>query len=359
MRLLVTIAHYFKKDSSAEWHGTLGSGRAPVARIAALNAEIVSLHRYFGPHRAAIDDKLRAFDKAERNTIDIVVITVRGCHVLDQIGIDPKTYTINHFDGPPLMLPFEAQRIMRERVGGYDLYAYMEDDHVIVDPDFFRKITWFVECFGPGAMLIPTRYEMAHSGTPAKVEFSPRLSRRATAAFRRPDLLPSLVGCWHGREQTFRLPNNPHTGCFFVTDAQLKHWIAQPSFYDRDSSFVSPLESAATYAPGRVFGMYKPAEPDPWFLAVEHFGAHYAARAAPPGESYGEPPLLALAEAAAGGNAVLPRGIGNESINTVIAQASQLRHELHHLKSSRSALAKALAAAIWKRSFWKRFLRKR
>ena len=49
MRLLITIAHYFKTETGPDWHHVVGSGRAPLAKIAALNAQIVALHRYFGP----------------------------------------------------------------------------------------------------------------------------------------------------------------------------------------------------------------------------------------------------------------------------------------------------------------------
>jgi hypothetical protein len=348
MRILVTIAHYFKREAGHDLYDALGSGRAPLAKIAALNSQIVSLHRYFGPRRVVGNPTLRAFDTVTANTLDIVIMTVRGANILDWIGIDPSLYRIEYFEGAPMMLAFEAQRIMRERAGDYDLYAYLEDDLTIVDPDFFAKILWFVETFGPDVMLVPTRYEMAHSGSLAKIEFSPRLSANTLAPFRRGEWAPALTASWHGREQTFRLPNNPHSACFFVTDDQLKRWIAQPSFYDCDSSFVDPLVSAATYAPGRAFGMYMPAEPDLWFLAIEHYGTRYAAAIAPEGETFGEPPLLALAEAAtADGAALSSLGSGASTINTSVAEAAKLRYQLERLRRSRSTLAKALAAAIW------------
>lgn len=157
-----------------------------------------------------------------------------------------------------------------------------------------------------------------------------------------------MTGRWHDRQQTFRLPNNPHSGCFFVTDEQLRRWIAHPSFYDRDTSFCDPLASAATYAPGRVFGLYKPAEPDPWFLAIEHYGTRYSAGFAPEGKTYGEPPLLSIAEASASGNGGLTSsGSGLPSINVTIAEAAQLRYQLDRITHSRTALAKALTKAMW------------
>ena len=341
MRLLITIAHTFT-ETGPDWHQVVGSGRAPLPKIAALNAQIVALHRYFGPRRLARDARAGSIAGAEPNTLDIVIMTVRGANVLDQIGIDPSEYKVEYFDGPPLMLAFEAQRIMRERAGAYDFYGTMEDDLSVTDPAFFEKIGWFAAEFGPDKMLAPARYEISHTGTLAKMTIEPRLSGDTVKALRRAGLPATLSGRWHGREQTFHLPNNPHGGCYFLTDAQLRHWMAQPSFDDRDESWVDPLVSAATYAPGRVFGMYRAGEPDPWFLEIEHFGTFYASMAAQPGQRFGEPPLLALAENAGQGGAA-PGG----TINTVTAEAHALRHELESLKRSRTRLARAFLASCW------------
>jgi hypothetical protein len=347
MRLLVTVAHYFKPQSVSEWHQVTGSGRDALARIAALNSAIVALHRYFGPHRGARDSRLQKYDTAVANRLDIVIMTVRGSNVLDSIGIDPSTYSVEYFEGPPPMLGFEAQRIMRERAGGYDIYAYLEDDLTIVDPAFFEKISWFVETFGPDVMLTPTCYEMAHSGIPAKIQVAPRISSKMLVPLLRSELAPRLTGRWNGREQTFRLPHNPHSASFFVTDLQLKRWMTHPTFYDRDASYIDPLVSAATYAPGRIFGLYRPAEPDPWFLATEHYGTRYTAGCAPAGKIYGEPPLLSLAEGAGGDGRQSALFKGRiDTINSIIGEASELRNQLDGLKRSRSRLAKALAAAI-------------
>jgi len=355
MRLLVTIAHYFKQDSFAELHRGAGSGRSPFARIAELNEQIVALNKYYGSRCLSLNPDRPPPVAAGNDTLDIVVMTVRGANLLAWIGIDPATYTVAYFDGVPRMLPFEAQRIMRERAGGYDLYGYFEDDLIIDDPAFFAKIAWFAEKFGPNALLMPVRYEFAHTGTPTKVAIDHRLSSKALAPFRRMPVPTVQRGSWNGREQTFRLPQNPHSGCFVVTDTQLKLWMGQPSFYDRDVSWIGPLESASTYSPGKVFGLYIAAEPDPWFLQIEHYGTRYAATVAPLGEIYGEPPLLAMVEAAASaGSEGIPQalgtmGVGHNTINSLVGEAAGLRHRLRALESSRSKLAKALVSAVWRK----------
>lgn len=357
MRILVTIAHYFKQSGGgSSWHTGLGSASATLPKLAALNAQIIALHRYFGGRRLSFNpDDPQGQSAASADTLDIVVMTKRDANLLEWIGIDPKTYSVDYFDGAPLMLPFEAQRIMRERLGHYDLYAYMEDDLIVDDPAFFAKIAWFAREFGPRALLLPIRYEMASTGTPAKISLSVRLSDQQRAPFERAGFVSVVKGRWNGVEQTFRLPHNPHAGCYILTDEQLRLWSEQPTFYDRDGSWVSPLESAATYAPGKVFGFYMPAEPDPWFLQIEHFGARLAMRLRPDGQVFGEPLLLAIAEAAqadtAGTNQILARmGKTGDSLVERAAQAAQLREELRALKASRSLMFKTLLATMLRKA---------
>jgi hypothetical protein len=356
MRLLVTIAHYFKQDPPSQWIRSGGSSRSPFAKIAALNAAIVALHRYFGPRRLALNpDDPQAGVEPSGDVLDIVVMTMRGANLLEWIGIDPAAYAVSYFDGEPQMLAFEAQRIMGERAGGYDLYAYMEDDLIVDDPAFFAKIAWFADICGPRAMLLPIRFEMAHTGTPAKVAIGIRLSSGAIAQIRRPGAPLELEARWNGGRQGFYLPNNPHVGFHAVTDAQLKLWMGSGSFYDRDRSWIDPLVSAATFAPGKQFALYHPAPPDPWFLEIEHFGTRFASTLARPDELFGEPPLLGLIEAAAAREAGgLPQALAAmapdyKTNNVLIGEAAKLRHRLQHLENSRSELAKALATALWRK----------
>ncbi len=356
MRALITIVHYFKNEAHRDLREAPGSGRAPLARLAALNSQIVALHRYFGGNHLARDPRQAArFESLARPTLDIIILTVRGANLLEGIGIAPSVYRVEYFDGPPVMLGFEAQRLMREHAGAYDFYGYFEDDLTITDPAFLEKIGWFTSTFGPEMMLLPQRYEMAHSGTPAKVAIEPRLSKDALSSLRRPSLPPTLTGRWNGREQTFSLPQNPHAACFVLTGEQLQQWMRHPSFYDREVLWDDPLVSASTYGPGRVFGLYKPDEPDPWFLEIEHYGTYYSASLAPVGQTFGEPPLLALAEAAigktdaAGMVGAQPPGT---TINAMAAEAAHARRELETLLQSRSGLAKAFVAATWRK--WRR-----
>ena len=363
MRVLVVTCHYFGQKTDGSTAAIFSSQLDPLARIAAVNASFVALHRHFGPRRHGKDPSTRLpEDRTPERTLDIVVLQVPGKGLLDSIGIDPGCYAIEYFDGPPMMLCFEAQRVLRERVGGYDVYAVIEDDMVIHDPLFLDKVATFARAFGDRTLLQPTRYEMAQSGTPAIVVGDPTLSSDTLAPFRRAGQKERLTMDWLGREQTFVLPQNPHASGYFLTDAQLRHWIGTPWFYDRDASWVGPIESAMSLSVGRAFDVYRPGFPDPFFLSIEHYGTRYARATAPPGVTYGDAPLLQIAHEAlqrsrgAAAQTDLPAGgadaLGDlffqsaASFNALVRERDSALFELGALKRSRSRLFKQLVATL-------------
>src|SRR6266567_6003372 len=172
MRLLIVIAHFFGGLPNSPDARVSGQHKA-AARIAALNSSMVALYRHFGPFRRkfGFEPELGSTVQKGRSApvLDVVILAVSGKGLLDHIGIDPSCYEIEHFKGDPQMLMFEAQRVLRDRVGGYDFYGVTEDDIAIYDPTFFQKLSWFEESFGSSALLKPTRYELLKSGIPVSV----------------------------------------------------------------------------------------------------------------------------------------------------------------------------------------------
>jgi hypothetical protein len=294
MRILVAMSHYFGTKPESQTRPPLGSQIEPIARIAACNTSIVALHRNFGPNRHTIEGA--HLPRADEHCLDIVVLTVRGNELLDAVGLDPSYYSVEYFGGPPERLELDIPRILRDRIGGYDFYCFMEDDLIIHDPAFFAKLRWFQDHFGPRALLAPLRYEMSATGMPAKIVIDPLLPEKSLAPFRRPGQHERIAADWNGSTQSFHLPRNPHAASYFLTDEQLRHWVQQPTFADGDDSWGWPIESGATLGVGKVFDIYKAADPDPFFLELEHYGALYAVRHAPAGRKYGEAPLLAIAQ---------------------------------------------------------------
>jgi len=349
MRLLVITPHFYRPhaDSSLVF---FCSQIEPLARIAAFNAMVVALHRHFGPRRHGLDPNTRLpDDRTPKRVLDLVVLQIPGCGLLEHVGIDPSCYELELFAGPSEMLIFEAQRVLRDRVGNYDYYAVIEDDMIIHDPLFFDKLAWFECNFGTEALLKPTRYEMAQSGLPAMVVNEPDISENLLSPLRRPNQPRHLSARWAGHEQSFVIPRNPHAGGYFVSDSQLRHWLKMPWFYDRDPSWVGPLESATNLSIGRTFNVYKPSSPDPFFLSIEHYGTRYARATAPPGKTYGDTPLLELAYRALRGENDGILSSTASGLNALMQRQDALVTELGSLKRSRSKLLVALCAAIFEK----------
>lgn len=354
MRLFVVIPHYFGSGDAANSSPLSSSYLDPLSRIAALNDAIVSLHRNFGPYRNTIEGtELQPPGGAELNVIDIVILAMRDRHVLPHLGLDSGTYSVEYVEGAPTQIPFHAQRLMRDRLGQYDFYCVIEHDIAIHDPAFFEKLAWFQSSFGLRALLAPTRVETASTGTPGKVIVDPVLHPNSTAPFRREGQRPELRGVWNGRDHRFELPSNPHASCFFLTQAQLSYWVAQPTFDDGDDSWVGPIESAVTLGVGKAFDIYKCVSPDPFFLEVHHFGTLFASVNPPKGRRYGEPPLLAIAQNAMrvahnrGQDGLLPPDMALWlSEGTMAEQVAQIAQEAAVERSGlRAELSNASAAS--------------
>jgi hypothetical protein len=297
VRILVVIPHYFGPKEYDDHTQKYGSNIEPIGRIAALNETIIALHRHFGPNRHTLEGVVIPGDESvPSRCLDIVIVAKRDRHLLAEIGIAPTAYVAEFVDDEAIFLPFHAQRLLKDRFGHYDFYCMMEDDLGIHDPLFFEKLDWFQDQFGPKFLLAPVRFEMSSSGDPAKVITDPLLPELLRLPFRRRGQRKEIAADWHGQSQMFCLPSNPHAASYFLTKEQLSYWIEQPSFDDRDASWVGPLESATTLSVGKVFDIYKPTTPDPFFLEIQHFGIRYAAQNPPHGQRYGEPPLLAIAQ---------------------------------------------------------------
>jgi hypothetical protein len=367
VRLFVVIPHYFGPGDPANSSQVIGAYVEPLGRIAALSETIACLHRNFGPNRNTLSGDEVASPEGP-NTIDIVIVTMRDRNILAEIGVDPSIYTVEYVDGPPTQIPFHAQRLMKERLGRYDFYCLMEDDLAIHDPEFFAKLRWFQDCFGVTVLLAPTRVETAYAGTPAKIVIDPLLTPAQSAPFRRAGQRERLVATWHGTEWDFELPSNVHAACFFLSGEQLAYWVRQPSFDDKDASWIAPVESAVSLGIGKVFDIYKSARPDPFFLEVHHYGTFYAGRNAPHGRRYGEPPLLAIAQGAArkagethnaGRDAIrawLAAGTAGEAVSELVRQSvewAHLRRQVSDLdaqaqrREAEIAALKAELVSVW------------
>ncbi|MGV3484615.1 MAG: calcium-binding protein, partial [Planctomycetaceae bacterium] len=160
--------------------------------------------------------------------------------------------------------------VLRESIDRAEWFGYLEDDLWIADALWLEKLAWFQSIAGEDALLLPNRFERSDGPLAAKAYVDGNLAKRVTTAYQDLDDRAELIASCMDREVRFVRARNPHAGCYFVTQTQLRSWMSQPSFNDRDAAFIGPLESAATLGIMRTFRIYKPAIENAGFFEIEH-----------------------------------------------------------------------------------------
>jgi hypothetical protein len=268
VRILVAIPHYFDPGGGGPY-----SSRGPDAgpRVAALRACLAALHRLWGRPHALLDHARRQVVPLPGTgaALDVVLCTTRGRHLLDRLpaGLFRHRPTA----AEPALLGFECHAALRDGLGNYAWFCYLEDDLVVHDPWLFRKVAWFGTLAGGDALLQPYRYEIGRlDAAVPRLYLDGDLPAHETARYQDVTDRPELTGEFLGRPVTFRRALNPHAGCFFLDADRMTRWAARPDFLDRDTGFIGPLESAATLGVMRTFRVYKPAPHDAAFLEIQH-----------------------------------------------------------------------------------------
>src|SRR5207249_2987067 len=132
-------------------------------------------------------------NRATAAAADVVVCTAGGRHLLDRLPLGAGYFTHRPTAAEPQLLGFECHAVLRERLGGYDFYCYLEDDLVFRDPWFFVKCRWFAGRFGEGCVLMPNRYEAARGRIVHKAYVDGPLRPEVTAPFQDVSVEPELT----------------------------------------------------------------------------------------------------------------------------------------------------------------------
>lgn len=275
MRILATIPHFYKADGGGK-HGS--QQRDPRPRLLAIAQCITALHQLFGTSQRFIQIHQRQAIPANtdpESSIDIVVCTTGNQHLLNDLPIATTLYTHYSTQAEPMMLGFECQAVLRDRLAEYDYYCFLEDDLILHDPWLFTKLGWFNAQVGDLNLLQPNRYEVSMTHSVHRCYVDGEIRPRATEAFQNVQEQPILTATILGKTVRFGRSLNPHSGCYFLNARQMDHWVKQPHFLDRDTRFIGPLESAATLGIMKTFRIYKPAPEHANFLEIQHFGTGF------------------------------------------------------------------------------------
>jgi len=276
MRILITMPHFFNRAGNGQ-HGSTQSDPQP--RLAALTHALRNLYTHYAgaqEYWVRAGDRLQPYPANQDTSMvmDIVICTTSDHHLLDQLVLPPGLYEERRVDCDPLLLGFACHTVLQERLGDYDLYGYLEDDLLLHDPAFFTKIHHVQQLTAGKAVLQPHRFE--RYGTMAEfkkvyIDFDFHAPVPGALPAAAPITLDLL-----GQSIALQPAMNSHAGCFFLSQAQMSHWASQAHFGSRDTTYVGPLESAATLGLVRTFNVYKPARHNANFLEIEHFGQRWS-----------------------------------------------------------------------------------
>ncbi|MDO8380747.1 hypothetical protein [Phenylobacterium sp.] len=277
MRILVTIAHYFSAEANPRHASTRESRREDRKR--AVEEVICAYRGQFGTS-TTMDVGTKSFQPGvgSDDDIDIVAVTTHEKHLLEPdfcrtYGVKVAKLELEN----PRMLGFSAHQIMAQRANQYDLFVFSEDDLRVNDPSFFSKLAWFNQAYGQKRVLSPNRIEWNRKAPTLKTYIDGDLN--AQIADQMNAFVPdddALYGAPLGRQMVMRRARNPHSGFFALTRDQLNYWMRRPHWMDRDVSFISPLESAATLGIAKTFSIYKAFGRSAGFLEIEHLDSGFS-----------------------------------------------------------------------------------
>jgi hypothetical protein len=283
LKILVTIPHFFESRGNNTYGSTSGdAGR----RATALGHCLSGLHQSLGPRQAFLlclhpyipgkgNGQLAKVNTHAATRLDIAVCTAGDSHVLPLLQVAPGLFHHQPTSSAPMMLGFACHRILKANLGKYDFYAYVEDDLLVHDAMFLAKIRWFAETFGDDCVLFPHRYESDPKQPVQRLYIDGPVRPDFSANWQDVNDRRTLEGGFPGSTWMFERWPNPHSGCFFLSAAQMERWAASPHFDDADCSFAGPLESAASLGIMKHFRIYKPSAANAGFLEIQHLHNRY------------------------------------------------------------------------------------
>lgn len=274
MRIAFLIPHCFRGDDSTSLHGSSWAA-ARGLRAQTVDRAIFQLHSLWGRRHSALDGKtLQRFPGGNPHAFDfdVFVFTTRGLHLVDMLRTK-RLFTHIQTEADPPFLGFECAKWIRDHRGQYDYFFYMEDDLLIHDPLFVRKIHGFNQKVGatnPRALLQPQRYEISlAAGDPRVINDIDRLY----IDYRNPDITvpdaPPLEIDFFGMTIAFEPAPNPHAGCYMLSNAQANYVVNHPDFL-KHIMFDAPGDTAATAFIAQALTVYKPALSSLSFLEIQH-----------------------------------------------------------------------------------------
>ena len=280
LRLRVAIPHFFR-ESTSDASGGYGSSRRG-NRLARSLALARCLGSVLGLNRAEKDwifniGQLQLELTPAPSLMGLPALQVElhlfvcGEHWLhEEVALFAPRLQLHQLElEDPRKLPLAAVRQLLDIKPAADLSLYLEDDLVIQDPRYAEKLVWFTQRTEHRFVLMPHRYEQAVANAPQRLFVDgPIKAEGVSEPFWASDEVVMASGRFlGGQELSFVRASNPHSGSFCLSWPQLEQ-LRCASW--PPTSFIGPLETAATGTVLGHFPVLKPSYDCRDFLTLEH-----------------------------------------------------------------------------------------
>ena len=273
LRVLLTIPHVFAPREGSLYSSQTASKKS-LKQTALHGATLGNLarlgrrhwiHASLGKGKSVVTRELSTSDGVD---LTIELITPTNATLADSLPEHPSLLRLEPNVSDLTQVPLVAARRALEQAHHYDLVGYIEDDLAIESRDFFQRIMWLVEQFGPKYVFLPHRSEQIPGRGDVILSGDPDGGR--------PDLFwdtgETLNVTWPLGEMCFYRATNPHSGCWFLSQQQaiaLCHYWSKNNWV---SSFQlsGPLEQAASGLLLPLFHIMKPNPEHYRFLMIRH-----------------------------------------------------------------------------------------
>jgi hypothetical protein len=281
-KALFVIPHYYAPGNG--FYGSTGS--ASSLRAAALGKTIMGLHDTLGSRQAFLlwlqqhvpgkgNGHVIVANQELYSQIDIIICTTQEKHLLNELPVPNRLYHHQATDAQPMLLGFACHQVLRSQLGRYEWYCYLEDDILINDALFFKKMEWFISTHGEDAVLAPHRFERSSTEPANKVYVDGSVRPDFTKPWQNVEDRRHLESEVLGMTLKFERWPNPNWGGFCLNAQQMQKWVDQPHFGDLDCSFAGSIESACNLGLIKTFRQYKPSPSNAGFFEVEHLHPRY------------------------------------------------------------------------------------
>ena len=285
-KVLFVIPHFYGAGNG--FYGSTGSDSS--ARVAALERVITGIHQSLGSRQAFLlwlkqhvpgkgNGHLIRANETFSSEVDVTICTTGATHLVGDLSLHKTHFHHQQTSAEAMKLGFAAHQVLKENLGKYDWYCYLEDDLLITDPLFMAKLEWFVQEYGDETTLAPHRFERSLTEPVHKLYHDGLVRPDFTSAWQDVTDRQIIEHQTLGVNLRFERWPNPHSGCFFLNARQMERWVSQPYFGDEDSTFAGPLESAASLGIIKTFRQYKPSPANAGFLELEHLHPRYLGEA--------------------------------------------------------------------------------